>query len=334
MEPAKTEINRGEPQKIKLQEAGLSKPQSPGLPKRKLRRTAGGVIFDILNYTAFTIFTLICIYPFYYLIINTISANDLSENGLINFLPRLIHLQNYIDVLKLKGLGRAAVISLVRTGAGTALTVIASAFLGFMFIQKRMWKRKLWYRYLIITMYFNAGLIPVFITMHILHLTNNFLVYIIPAIVQPFNITLVKTYLESIPESLQQAAEIDGAGILRIFAQIMLPLSLPILATIAIFSAVGQWNSFQDTLIYITDQKLYSLQYVLYQYINQSNSLAQLIRTSPGMSSEAMAALATKQTPTSVRMTVSVIVVVPIILVYPMFQRYFVKGIMIGSIKG
>jgi multiple sugar transport system permease protein/putative aldouronate transport system permease protein len=203
-----------------------------------------------------------------------------------------------------------------------------------MFTQKKMWKRKLWYRYLIITMYFNAGLIPVFITMHLLHLTNNFLVYIIPAIVQPFNIILVKTYLESIPESLQQAAEIDGAGILRIFLQIMLPLSLPILATIAIFSAVGQWNSFQDTLIYITDQKLYSLQYVLYQYINQSNSLAQLIRTSPGMSSEAMAALATKQTPTSVRMTVSVIVVVPIILVYPMFQRYFVKGIMIGSIKG
>jgi len=320
MEPAKNEINRVH---------GL-----PGLQKKNIRKTAGSAVFDVLNYTAFTIFTLLCIYPFYYLIINTISANDLSENGLINFLPKLIHLQNYVDVLKLKGLGRAAVISFVRTGVGTALTVFASAFLGFMFIQKKMWKRKLWYRYLVITMYFNAGLIPVFITMHILHLTNNFLVYIIPAIVQPFNIILVKTYLESIPDSLQQAAEIDGAGILRIFAQIMLPLSLPILATIAIFSAVGQWNSFQDTLIYITDQKLYSLQYVLYQYINQSNSLAQLIRTSPGISNEAMAALATRQTPTSVRMTVSVIVVVPIILVYPMFQRYFVKGIMIGSIKG
>ena len=170
--------------------------------------------------------------------------------------------------------------------------------------------------------------------MHLLGFTNSFWVYIVPAIVQPFNIILVKTYLESIPDSLQQAAEIDGAGVLRIFFQIMLPLSLPILATIAIFSSVGQWNSFQDTLIYITDQKLYSLQYVLYQYINQSNSLAQLIRTSTIVSSEAMLALATKQTPTSVRMTVSVIVVIPILLVYPMFQRYFVKGIMIGSIKG
>ncbi len=302
--------------------------------KARFRLNTGSILFDILNYTAFALFTLICIYPFYYLIINTISANNLSENGFINFIPKEIHLSNYVEVLKLKGLGQAAIISLLRTTIGTTLTVIASAFLGFMFIQKRMWKRKLWYRYMVITMYFNAGLIPTFITMHLLGLTNNFLVYIIPVIVQPFNIILAKTYLESIPDSLQQAAEIDGAGILRIFIQIMLPLSLPILATIAIFSAVGQWNSFQDTLIYVTDQKLYSLQYVLYQYINQSNSLAQLIRTSTIVNSEAMLALATKQTPTSVRMTVSIIVVIPILLVYPMFQGFFIKGIMIGSIKG
>lgn len=296
--------------------------------------TAGSAVFNTINYAVFALFTLLCIYPFYYLIINTISANNLSENGLINFLPQEIHFKNYIEVLKLKGLGQAAIISVLRTAIGATLTVIASAFMGFMFTQKKMWKRKLWYRFMVITMYFNAGLIPVFITMHVLGLTNSFWVYIIPAIVQPFNIILVKTYLESVPDSLQQAAEIDGAGILRIFVQIMLPLSLPILATIAIFSAVGQWNSFQDTLIYITNQKLYSLQYVLYQYINQSNSLAQLIRTSTITSSEAMLALATKQTPTSVRMTVSVIVVVPIMLVYPMFQRFFIKGIMIGSIKG
>ncbi len=302
--------------------------------RSNFRITAGSAAFNIINYAIFGLFTLICIYPFYYLIINTISANNLSENGLINFLPRQIQFKNYVEVLKLKGLGHAALISVLRTLIGTLFTVFSSAYLGFMFIQKKIWKRRLWYRALVITMYFNAGIIPSFITMHILHLTNNFWVYIIPAIVQPFNIILVKTYLESVPESLQQAAEIDGAGVLRIFAQIMLPLSLPILATIAIFSAVGQWNSFQDTLIYVADQKLYSLQYVLYVYINQSNSLAQLIRTSTITSSEAMLNLATKQTPTSVRMTVSVIVVMPIILVYPIFQRFFIKGIMIGSVKG
>ncbi len=300
----------------------------------RMKKGSGDIVFDICNYTGFGLFTLLCIYPFYYLIINTISSNDISASGFINFWPQGIHFHNYVDVIKLRGLSHAALISVLRTVLGTLLTVLSSAFLGFMFTQRRMWKRKLWYRSLVITMYFNAGLIPVFITMHILQLTNNFFVYIIPAIVQPFYIILVKTYFESMPDSLQQAAEIDGAGIFRIFASIMFPLALPILATVAIFSAVGQWNSFQDTLIYVTDQKLYSLQYVLYMYINQSNSLAMLIRSSPNLNGQAMAALATKQTPASIRMTVTIFVVAPIIFIYPLFQRYFIKGIMIGSIKG
>ncbi len=308
---------------------------STAVIKRRPARSGGDIAFNVLNYAGFALFTLLCVYPFYYLLINTISANDLSANGMINFLPQQIHFRNYVEILKLKGLPQAAGVSLARTLVGTACTVLASAFLGFMFTQRKMWGRTFVYRFMVVTMYFSAGLIPMFITMLNLHLVNNFWVYVVPAIVQPFNIILVKTYLESVPASLQEAAEIDGAGILRIFVQIMLPISVPIIATIAIFSAVGQWNSFQDTLIYITDQKLYSLQYVLYQYINQANSLAQLIKnSSSNMTNEAMLNLATKQTPTSVRMTVSVVVVIPILCVYPMFQRYFVKGIMIGSVKG
>ncbi len=299
--------------------------------KGKMSKT--DVVFIVENYVLFAIYTLICLYPFYYLVINTISANDLSANGTINFLPRQMHLTNYIEVFKIKGLMAAAGVSLARTVIGTVFTVLASAFLGFMFTQQKLWGRKFWYRFIVITMYFNAGLIPMFITMKNLQLTNNFLVYIIPVIVQPFNIILAKTYVESIPTSLQEAAEIDGAGIITIFARIILPTCKPILATIAIFSAVAQWNSFQDTLIYITDQKLYSLQYLLYCYINQANSLKALIMNSIGTYSNVMT-LATQQTPTSVRMTVTVIVALPILFVYPIFQRYFIKGIMIGSVKG
>ena len=184
-----------------------------------------------------------------------------------------------------------------------------------------------------ITMYFNAGMIPMFITMKNLHLTNTFWVYVIPTIVQPFNIILVKTYVESLPRSLQEAAELDGAGVLMIFWKVILPVCTPILATIAIFTAVGQWNSFQDTLIYITDQKLYSLQYLLYQYINQASSLAMTVKNSGGGAMN-MASLATQQTSTSIRMTVSVVVVLPILFIYPMFQKHFVKGIMMGAVKG
>lgn len=305
------------------------------LMKKKLKQklTISDLAFNIMNYTFFVLFTLVCIYPFYYLIINTISANDLSANGAINFVPKKIHIDNYINVIKIKGLSTAAWISFLRTVLGTIFTVLASAFLGFMFTQQRMWGRSFWYRIIVITMYFNAGLIPMYLTMKNLHLTNNFLVYIIPLIVQPFNIILVKTFVESIPASLQEAAEIDGAGIITVFRKIILPTCKPILATIAIFSAVGQWNSFYDTLIYITEQKLYSLQYLLYCYINQANSLKALINNNAGTGTNIMS-LATQQTPTSVRMTVTVIVCIPILCIYPIFQRYFVKGIMIGSVKG
>lgn len=299
----------------------------------KIKTSKGDRTFQVINILIFAIFALICAYPFYYLIINSISANDLSASGKVNFLPHGFQLENYIKVFQLNGLGTAALVSLGRTVIGTICTVMASVYLGFMFTQQRMWHRKLWYRFVVITMYFNAGLIPMYMTMKSLHLTNSFWVYIIPAIVQPFNIIMAKTYVESIPPALQEAAEIDGAGTMTVFAKVILPTCKPIMATIAIWSAVGQWNSFQDTLIYITDQKLYSLQYLLYTYLNQASSLATMVKQSGG-NVASVANLATQQTPTSIRMTISVIVVLPILFVYPIFQKSFVKGIMIGSVKG
>ena len=299
----------------------------------KIKTSKGDRTFQVINILIFAIFAIICAYPFYYLIINSISANDLSASGKVNFLPHGFQLENYVKVFQLNGLGTAAMVSLGRTVIGTICTVLASVYLGFMFTQQRMWHRKLWYRFMVITMYFNAGLIPMYMTMKTLHLTNSFWVYIIPAIVQPFNIIMAKSYVESIPPALQEAAEIDGAGTMTVFAKVILPTCKPIMATIAIWSAVGQWNSFQDTLIYITDQKLYSLQYLLYTYLNQASSLATMVQQSGGNVS-AVANLATQQTPTSIRMTISVIVVLPILFVYPIFQKSFVKGIMIGSVKG
>lgn len=284
-------------------------------------------------YVLFSLFAFICVYPFYSIIINTISANDLSAKGEIAFWPRGIHFQNYVDVFKIPGLWNAFVISLGRTVIGTLLTVGASAFLGFMFAQEDMWGKKFWYRFTIITMFFNAGIIPWYLTMRSLHLTNSFLAYVLPSIVAPFFIILVKTFVESTPKELQQAASIDGAGIITIFYKVILPISKPILATVAIFSAVNQWNSFQDTLLLVTDTKLYSLQFILYNYINQASSLSTMVNLQ-NAGSTAMASLSTKQTTTSIRMTVTIIVVAPILLVYPIFQRFFVKGIIIGAVKG
>ncbi|WP_058303688.1 carbohydrate ABC transporter permease [Gorillibacterium timonense] len=296
----------------------------------RTRFSKGDFLFQACLYLLFGLFTLSCLYPFYYLFINTISANDLSSAGEIKFYPRGIHFGNYIKVLSISGLSHAALVSVYRTVCGTLLTVGSSAFLGYLFTKKEMWARTFGYRFIVITMYFSAGLIPWYITMNNLHLTNNYLAYILPTIITPFNIILVKTFIEAIPPSLEESAAIDGAGYLRCFWSIIVPLVTPILATITIFSAVNQWNSFVDTAFLMTDNKYFTLQFLLWRYLNESSSLAALIRSSPDMA----ASIQNMQTPTSVRMTVTMIVVMPILIVYPFFQRFFVKGIMIGAVKG
>ncbi len=301
--------------------------------KHKIKTSLEDKIITVLTYTVYSLFAFVCAYPFYYIFINTISANNLSERGKILFWPEGLHFTNYVNVLKIPGLYQALKISVERTVIGTALTVIIAAYLGYMFTRDTMWKRKIWYRFVVATMYFNAGVIPWYITMKNLGLTNNFWGYIFPVVVSPFYIVLCKTFVESVPKELQDAAEIDGAGTFKIFISIMIPVIKPILATIAIFAAVAQWNSFQDTLLLVTDDKLYTLQFTLYQYINQASSLKALVNSSTS-SANLAASLASSQTATSIRMTVTIVVVTPIILVYPIFQRFFVKGIMIGAVKG
>ena len=288
------------------------------------------VVFNIINYTIFGVLTLLCVIPFYYLFINTISDNDLVKRGLIRLIPHGFHLNNYVEVFKLRGLGQAAFISLSRTIGGTALTVLASAFVGYLVTKKNMWGRKFWYRYIIITMYFSAGLIPWYMNMVTLRLLNNFLAYILPTMIAPFSIILVKTYIESIPPSLEESASIDGAGTITIFTKIILPLIKPILATIAIFAAVSHWNSFMDTLFLMTNEKLFSLQFVLWRYLNEANYLASIMRSGTTVAVNAAQAL----TPRTIQMTISMVVVFPILCAYPFMQRFFIKGIMVGAIKG
>ena len=307
--------------------------REPKQKKIKYKVGVGDRIISIVTYIVYSIFAFVCAYPFYYIFINTISSNDLSQRGKVIFWPKEVQFNNYIQVMKISGLFQAMKVSVARTVIGTIVTVLVAAFLGYMFTRETMWHRKLWFRLVAATMYFNAGIIPWFITMDNLGLRNNFWVYIFPVAVQPFYIILCKTFVESVPKELQDAAEIDGAGTLRIFFQIIIPIIKPILATVAIFAAVAQWNSFQDTLLLVTDDKLYTLQYTLYNYINQASSLKALVNNSTS-SANLAASLAHAQTATSIRMTVTIVVVTPIILIYPIFQRFFTKGIMIGAVKG
>ena len=300
--------------------------------KKKYKSTPGDIVFNVINYTIFTIFTLACIFPFYYLFINTISDNDLVVKGVINFLPRGINLNNYKTLLSVSDLGNALIVTIARTVIGTALMVMASGLVGYLVTKKELWGRKFWYRFLIITMYFNAGTIPWFMNMQMLGLTNNFLAYIIPGIVAPYNIILVKTYIESIPAELEESAEMDGASYMTVFRKIIWPLSKPILATIAIFGAVGNWNSFTDSLMLMQSApNLYTLQHRLYIYLNQASNLGALMK-SGGVVSDA--AIKSAMSGKVIKYTISMITVIPILLVYPFMQRYFEEGIMLGAVKG
>ncbi len=296
------------------------------------KTSVGNAVFNTFNITAFLLFTVTCVFPFYYIFINTISNNGLSTAGKILFFPQGIHFNNYVQMLSLKGIGQAGFISLSRTVIGTFLTLLGSSFLGYAFCKPEFWHKKFWYRFVIIAMYFNAGLIPGFVLVKNLGLYNNFLIYVLPTMVVPFNVILIKTFIEQIPASLEESVQIDGGGYGVRFFRIILPLSMPILATIAVFSCTAQWNSFLDTLLYVRSESLFSLQYLLFQYLNKINALAALMRTAQGRRS--IGNISNMLTPTSIRMTISFVVVLPILFVYPFLQRYFVKGIMIGAIKG
>lgn len=298
----------------------------------KIKKSRGDIVFDVINYTVFTLFTLLCVFPFYYVVINSISANNLVDTGKVMFYPIGVHFNNYIEVLKMERMGRAAWVSAARTVLGTVLSMLGASYMAYLFTKQNMWKRKLWYRLVIATMYFSAGLIPSYMNNKMLGLVNSFWIYVIPGIFPVYNMVLIKTYMESISPALEESAQIDGAGYFTRFTRIVLPLCVPILATVALFSAVGHWNSYMDTLIYITDYKLYTLQYLLYEYINQAKNLAaQIAQGSLSVSEVDPSKIVS---PTSVQLTVTIVVVFPIICVYPFLQRYYVKGIMVGAVKG
>lgn len=288
-------------------------------------------IFDIVNTIVLICFTLVCIFPLYYVLINSISSSIYVETQSVFFWPRGIQFDTYAKIFKMNGIGEAIFISIARTVLGTLACVIGAVVPGYLMSKKEFPHRKFWYRFMIITMYFSAGLIPGYLNMKRLHLLNNFAVYVLPSFVSAYNLILVKTYIESLPESLEEAAMLDGAGYLDRFIKVVLPLSKPIIATIAVFGAVGQWNSYMDTVLYMTGNKYPTLQSLLYNFLNQATTISRLMAEG---NLDSAAQLSSNISAVVTRYAITGVTVLPILMVYPFFQRYFTKGIMIGAVKG
>ena len=294
--------------------------------KMKKQQSIGEKAFDIINMSVLIIFSLLCFYPVWFFFINSISEPRAIAQG-IYLLPKQITAYNYKKLFEeVDNILSALRISVMRTIIGTLITGVCCSFVAYLVTQKDMPCRKFFYRFIVITMYINAGLIPWFLTMKLLHLNNSFLLYVVPSAVSAFFVILLKTYFESIPEELQESAEIDGAEIITIFWRIILPLSKPVLASVAVFSAVIQWNSWYDNFMLVSKDKLQTVQYLLYLYLTKNTAMTG--------NTAASAAAAMKTSPTSIRITITMVTMIPIIIVYPLMQKYFVKGIMLGAVKG
>ncbi len=294
----------------------------------KVRASRADRLMSLVNAAFCALAIIVCLYPFYYVVINSISDPSASANTFL--LPVRPTLTTYIKLFEENNIPRAFAVSLLRTFATTVINVLCSSFLAYLFT-KDMALKKTVYRLVIVTMYLNAGLIPWYLTMKSYGLKNTFLLYVLPYMLSAYYIILIKTFMEQLPDSLGESAELDGAGSLTIFWRIVFPLSRPILATIAVFCSVSQWNTWQDNYFLVQSDSLQTIQLILYNYLNRARAIAQAIMNNPNANMGLMDAAVSEK---SVRMTIVVVSVIPIMCVYPFLQRYFTKGILLGAVKG
>ncbi len=278
---------------------------------------------DIILVLVFVMVIIITLYPF--LNVLAISFNDATDTiKNINFIiPRMFTLSNYKYVFKDSNFVMPFVTSVSRTLVGTLIGVFTTSMLAYTLSRKDFVFHKPFTILFVITMYVGGGLIPEYLLiMRTLHLGNNFLVYIIPGMIWVYNMILVRSYIDGLPTALQEAARIDGANDFQIWYKIIMPLCTPVIATIALYYAVGQWNAFMDTYLYA--QKLPTLQFKMYEIMNQATMKLDVHGSTN---------VTTAITPMSIRMAVTVVATLPIVIVYPFLQKYFIGGMTLGSVK-
>lgn len=291
------------------------------------------IIFTIFN-TGFLLFiALMTLYPYLNTLAISFNEGYDSLRGGIYVLPREFSLMNYEAIFAMGSIQTAFFNSVLRTVLGAATSVLAASMLGYALSRKEFVFRRIFTLMLVLTMYVNAGLIPNYFNIRNLGLTNSFLVYILPGMVSAFNVIIIRTYIQGLPDALLESARIDGAGDFRIYRSIILPLSLPVLATVTLFAAVGAWNSWFDNYIYnARSSNLTTLQYELMKLISSTTSMSQSSSAVHGVGVDATTA-AGMITPKSIRSAITIVASLPILVVYPFLQKYFVTGLTIGSVK-
>ncbi|MCL2808461.1 MAG: carbohydrate ABC transporter permease [Treponema sp.] len=292
------------------------------------------IVFHTFNTSFLILLAFITLYPFWNTI--AISFNDAMDSirGGINFWPRRFTMFNYEVIFQTGAIPRAFFVSVARTSINLVTSVFFTAMIAFALSRNEFIFKKPFTFIIILSMYINAGLIPSFFLIRSLGMVNSFWVYIVPGIVNAFNFVVMRTYMRNIPESIIESARIDGYGDFFIFSRIVLPLCLPVLATIGLFVAVGAWNSWFDTMIYNSGREhLHTLQYKLMEYLQSSQNAGRSASDAGAMGVAAQGGASSMVTPMSIRAAITVIAATPILLIYPFMQRYFVVGLNVGGVK-
>lgn len=295
----------------------------------KMKDSIGSKSFNIFNYIFMFLISLTFLYPFWYVIIVSLNDNRVTNYQQIAFWPSAFTFLNYLVVLSDSTILNGYKITILRTITGVVFTVLANSMIAYGLSKKYLFGRKFFLTLITITMFFSGGLIPSYLLYMKLGIINKFAVYILPALLGAWTIIIMKTFFSStISVSIEESARIDGANDMYIFFKIILPLSTSMLATIGLFAAVGHWNDWWVGEIMISDQKLKPVQTILLKIINQTQAMEQMnaMRGRLGLSGAAVQL-------ESVKMAAIMVVTLPILIAYPFCQKYFVKGVMIGSIK-
>ena len=291
---------------------------------KKERFTLG----DVLIYLLLGLLCLTIVFAFLHLASISLSPNYVATKGGLLLFPKDLTFDNYLKVFKNRYIWLGYKNTLIRTLAGTSLQLIFTALGAYVLSKKYFPHRSFWTLVIVFTMFFSGGLIPTFLLVKRLGLVDTYASMILPGLVSAYNLTIMRNYFQSLPEEIEEGCMIDGAGRMRIFWQFILPLSTPILATVALWLAVGHWNAWFDVLIYVSDKNKRTLQVVLRNIIVtgtqelDSDASAHSVADEPLVSSEGLKAASIY------------VATIPILCVYPFLQRYFVKGIMVGSLKG
>lgn len=290
--------------------------------KRKVK------VFDVVNIIFFLLVCLTILIPFLHLLSISLSPAEVATKGGLHLWPEKPTIDNYKQVVKSSFIWSGYKMTILRTVIGTVAQLLFTALGAYALSKPFFPHRRFWTIFIVFTMFFSGGMIPDYLLIKKLHLFNTLTVMILPGLVSAYNLVLMRNFFSSLPPELEESCMVDGAGRLTIFVKIVLPCSLPILATIGLWLAVAHWNAWFDVLLYVRDTHMYVLQIVLRRIILEGTQ--QMMSTTPSALAEAV----TQASSEGLKAAATFVATLPIVCVYPFIQKYFVKGIMIGSLKG